>query len=415
MTEKQCAPLAARMSGIATFQVLKLLARARELEAQGRSIVHMEIGEPDFPTPAPVTAAALEAVRHGDVHYLPALGLPALREAIARYYREHHGVEVSPERVIVTPGSSGALLLAMGVLLSPGDEVLLADPSYPANRHFIRFCEGVPVGIPCGPETGYQLTAQAISQHWSERTRAVMVATPANPTGTTISGPQMRSIIDETAARGAALVVDEIYHGLIYGDRPPSALALTDKAFVINGFSKYFTMTGWRLGWIVVPEAYLDPAERLAQNLFLACSTVAQHAALAALTPESIAICERQRAEFAERRDYLAHALTEIGFVIPVLPEGAFYLYADCSRLTDDSFGFARTLLETAGVAITPGADFGSHRANEHVRFAYTTSMASLREGVARIAAHLEVHRKAHFNVKARSCASVASTQASAR
>jgi aspartate/methionine/tyrosine aminotransferase len=377
------------MSGIATFQVLKLLARAKELEAQGRSIVHMEIGEPDFPTPAPVTAAAIEATRAGDVHYLPALGLPALREAIARHYREQHGADVSAERVIVTPGSSGALLLAMGVLLCPGDEVLLADPSYPANRHFIRFCEGVPVGIPAGPETGYQLTAQMIAQHWSARTRAVMVATPSNPTGTTIPGPEMKRIIDEVHGRDAALIVDEIYHGLIYGERPPSALTLTDEAFVINGFSKYFTMTGWRLGWIVVPERYLEPAERLAQNLFLACSTVGQHAALAAFTPESIAICERQRAEFGERRDYLAHALTELGFVIPVMPEGAFYLYADCSRLTGDSFAFAQDMLETAGVAITPGADFGIHRAQAHVRFAYTTSMSALREGVARIAAHL--------------------------
>jgi aspartate/methionine/tyrosine aminotransferase len=368
-SKQQGAPLATRMSGIATFQVLKLLARAKELEAQGRSVIHMEIGEPDFPTPAPVTAAALEATRGGDVHYLPALGLP--------------------ERIIVTPGSSGALLLAMGVLLCPGDEVLMADPSYPANRHFVRFCEGVPVGIPCGPETGYQLTAAMIAANWTERTRAVMVATPANPTGTTIPGPELQRIVDEVQSRGAALVVDEIYHGLVYGERSPTALALTDKAFVINGFSKFFTMTGWRLGWIVVPEAYHDPAERLAQNLFLACSTVAQHAALAAFSPESIAICERQRAEFRERRDYLAQALIDLGFRIPVIPEGAFYLYADCSALTDDSFAFALDMLERSGVAITPGADFGVHRAHQHVRFAYTTSMASLREGVERIAAHL--------------------------
>jgi aspartate/methionine/tyrosine aminotransferase len=245
------------------------------------------------------------------------------------------------------------------------------------------------VGIPCGPETGYQLTAAMIAANWTERTRAVMVATPANPTGTTIPGPELQRIVDEVQSRGAALVVDEIYHGLVYGERSPTALALTDKAFVINGFSKFFTMTGWRLGWIVVPEAYHDPAERLAQNLFLACSTVAQHAALAAFSPESIAICERQRAEFRERRDYLAQALIDLGFRIPVIPEGAFYLYADCSALTDDSFAFALDMLERSGVAITPGADFGIHRAHQHVRFAYTTSMASLREGVQRIAAHL--------------------------
>ncbi len=387
--QTQGAPLAARMSGIATFQVLKLLARAKALEAQGRSIVHMEIGEPDFPTPAPVTAAALAAARDGDVHYLPALGLPALREAIARWYRDEHGADIDPARIVVTPGSSGALLLAMGVLLSPGDEVLLADPSYPANRHFIRFCEGVPTGIACGAQTGYQLTAEMITRGWTPRTRAAMVATPANPTGTTIPGPELARIVAAVAERGGALVVDEIYHGLVYGERPPTALALTDQAFVINGFSKYFTMTGWRLGWIVVPEAYLDPVERLAQNLFLACSTVAQHAALAAFSPESRAICERQREEFRARRDYLKQALTELGFDIPVTPDGAFYLYADCSRLTDDSFSFALDLLETSGVAITPGLDFGTHRARAHVRFAYTTGMDRLREGVARIGAYL--------------------------
>ncbi|MFN7751958.1 MAG: pyridoxal phosphate-dependent aminotransferase [Pseudomonadota bacterium] len=383
------ATLASRMAGIATFQVLRLLARAKALEAEGRSIIHMEIGEPDFPTPAPVVQAALEATRGGDVHYLPALGLPELRRAIAQWYRSAWSVEVDPARIVVTPGSSGALLLAMGVLLSPGDEVLLADPSYPANRHFIRFCEGVPRGIACGPETGYQLDAAMIDRAWGPRTRAAMVATPANPTGTTIAGDALARIADTVHRHGGELVVDEIYHGLVYGDAPPTALSITDRAFVINGFSKYFTMTGWRLGWLVVPEPYLDAVERLAQNLFLACSTVAQRAALVAFTPESIAICERQRQAFAARRDYLAQALRELGFVIPVIPEGAFYLYADCSRITGDSHAFALDLLERCGVAITPGADFGEHRAREHVRFAYTTGMTELREGVRRIGEYL--------------------------
>lgn len=381
--------LASRMGGIAPFQVLRLLARAKALEAEGRSIIHMEIGEPDFPTPEPVVRAALEATRGGDVHYLPALGLPALREAIARWYGSAWSVEVDPRRIVVTPGSSGALLLAMGALLSPGDEVLLADPTYPANRHFVRFCEGVPRGIACGPDTGYQLDAPMIERAWGPRTRAAMVATPANPTGTTIDGESLARIAAVVERRGGTLIVDEIYHGLVYGDPPPSALSITDRAFVINGFSKYFTMTGWRLGWLVVPEPFLDAVERLAQNLFLACSTVAQHAALAAFTPESIALCERQRAAFAQRRDYLAQALRDLGFLIPVMPQGAFYLYADCSRLTHDSEALALDLLERSGVAVTPGADFGEYRAREHLRFAYTTGMDALREGVRRIGEHL--------------------------
>ena len=273
----------------------------------------------------------------------------------------------------------------MGVLLSPGDEVLLADPSYPANRHFVRFCEGVPRGIACGPDTGYQLDAGMIERAWGPRTRAAMVATPANPTGTTIPGESLARIAAAVEGRGGTLVVDEIYHGLVYGEAPPTALSISDRAFVINGFSKYFTMTGWRLGWLVVPEPYLDAVERLAQNLFLACSTVAQRAALAAFLPESIALCEQQRLAFAQRRDFLARALRELGFEIPVLPEGAFYLYADCSRITGDSYAFALDLLERSGVAITPGADFGDHRAGDHVRFAYTTGMDDLREGVRRI------------------------------
>jgi len=381
--------LASRMSGIAPLQVLKLLARAKALEAEGRSIIHMEIGEPDFPTPEPVVQAALAATRGGDVHYLPALGLPELRRAIARWYRDAWAVDIDPARIVVTPGSSGALLLAMGALLSPGDEVLLADPSYPANRHFVRFCEGVPRGIACGPQTGYQLDAAMVARAWGPRTRAAMVATPANPTGTTLSADALAGIAAVVDQRGGTLVVDEIYHGLVYGEAPPTALSITDRAFVINGFSKYFTMTGWRLGWLVVPEPYLDAVERLAQNLFLACSTVAQRVALAAFAPESIEICERQRLAFAQRRDYLAQALRELGFEIPVIPQGAFYLYADCSRITGDSDAFALDLLERCGVAITPGADFGEHRAREHVRFAYTTDLASLREGVRRIGEYI--------------------------
>jgi aspartate/methionine/tyrosine aminotransferase len=382
-------PHARRMHDIEPFHVLALLARARALEAEGRTIVHMEIGEPDFPSPKPVIEAAIEALSKGDVHYAPALGLPQLREAIARFYHSRHGVAISPRRVVVTPGASGAFLLVMAAVVGPKDQVLVGDPSYPCNRHFVRVMEGEPLAIPVGAESGYQLTAEHVRQNWSERTAAVLLASPSNPTGTLIGGTTLAEIFAQTQAHGAALIVDEIYHGLVYEGESQTALALSDDVFVINSFSKYFNMTGWRLGWLVAPEQYLDDIEKLAQNLFLAASTPAQFAALAAFAPETISILEGRREKFRARRDYLVPALIELGFEIPVVPQGAFYVYANCQRLTSDSFDFASSLLEEAGVAITPGVDFGAHAASSHVRFAYTTSAASLREGVRRLREYL--------------------------
>jgi aspartate/methionine/tyrosine aminotransferase len=376
---------ARRATEIEPFHVMDILARARALEAQGRSIVHMEIGEPDFPTPEPIVRAGIAALQAGHTHYTPALGLPALRQAIAAFYQSRYGVAVSPERIVVTPGSSGALLLAMGVLLDPGDAVLLADPGYPCNRHFVRFTEGRAVGVPAGPATHFQLTAELAAAHWSPCTKAAMVASPANPTGTLLSLDQLCALHAAVSERGGALIVDEIYHGLTYGCDAPTALALGDDLFVINSFSKYFGMTGWRLGWLVAPQRFVPALDRLAQNIFLAAPTPAQHAALAAFAPETIAILEERRREFQRRRDFLLPALRDIGFDIPLTPEGAFYLYADCSRFARDSEGFARRLLDEAGVAITPGVDFGYYQPETHVRFAYTTDMDRLREGVERI------------------------------
>jgi aspartate/methionine/tyrosine aminotransferase len=381
--------LARRMGEIEPFYVMELLGRARELEAAGRSIVHMEIGEPDFTTPQSIIDAAQQALASGKTHYTPALGLPELRQAVADFYRERHGVKVSVRRIIITPGASGALLLALGVLLNPGDEVLLADPGYPCNRHFVRFIEGRARGVAVGADSHYQLTAQHLAAEWGERTVAAMLATPSNPTGTLISSHELLAMNTLARERGGRLLVDEIYHGLVYGESTPSALALSDEIFLINSFSKYFCMTGWRLGWLVVPEAYVSAVERLAQNLFIAAPTLAQHAALAAFTPETTAILEQRRLEFQRRRDYLLPTLRELGFEIPLTPEGAFYLYADCSRFTDDSYTFAGRLLEEAGVAVTPGRDFGANRANQHLRFAYTTSMEQLQEGKARLKAFL--------------------------
>ncbi|MCB1824889.1 MAG: pyridoxal phosphate-dependent aminotransferase [Candidatus Competibacteraceae bacterium] len=373
------------MADIAPFHVMALLARAKELEATGRAIVHMEIGEPDFPTAEPIVAAGQQALAAGRTRYTAAAGLPELRQAISDHYRERYGVEIPARRILITPGASGALQLATAVLINPGDRVLLADPGYPCNRHFVRLVEGQAVGVPVGPETGYQLTAELVERHWDERTTAVLLASPANPTGTVIAPEALAAIVATIEARGGRLIMDEIYHGLLYGAPIQTALAYSDRVLVVNSFSKYYGMTGWRLGWLVAPEDHVGAVEKLAQNLFLAASTPAQHAALAAFTPAAAAIFEARRREFLARRDFLLPALRELGFHIPVTPDGAFYLYADCGRFTDDSHGFALRLLEETGVAITPGIDFGGHLPHRHVRFAYTNAIPQLAEGVERL------------------------------
>jgi len=381
--------IARRMSDIQPFHVMALLARAREMEAQGRSIIHMEIGEPDFPTPQPVITAGIRALQQGKIHYTPALGLPQLREAIAAFYMERYGLRISPARIIVTPGASGALLLALGILVNPGEKVLMSDPCYPCNRHLVRFIESLPIGIGTDAATGYQLTPELIAKHWDAKTAAVMIASPANPTGTLLDPESLRAIVEKVHALGGKLIADEIYHGLVYQGEAATALSVSDEVFVINSFSKYFGMTGWRLGWLVAPETYVRDADKLAQNIFLAASTPAQYAALAAFQPETIAILEQRRAEFQRRRDYLLPALRNLGFDVAIIPQGAFYLYADCSRFTKNSEAFARDVLDHAGVAITPGMDFGNYEAKRHVRFAYTTSLENLGEGVRRLEAFL--------------------------
>lgn len=378
-------PLARRMASIAPFHVMELLARARALEAQGRTVIHMEIGEPDFATAEPIIAAAQRTLTGGRIGYTAAAGLPELRQAIADYYRLGHGITLPTRRILITPGASGALQLVTAMLVNPGQQVLMADPGYPCNRNFVHIAGGEPVNIAVGADSAYQLTPALVERHWTDRTVAVLLASPSNPTGTLLSQEALAEILTIAERHGGRVVVDEIYSGLVYGIPAVTALAASDRLFVINSFSKYFGMTGWRLGWLVTPEGYGREAEKLIQNLFLAASTPAQYAALAAFTPEATAIFEARRQEFQARRDFLLPALRELGFHIPVIPQGAFYLYADCSRFTDDSFGFAMELLEEAGVAITPGIDFGAYQAEHHVRFAYTTSMEQLQEGVERL------------------------------
>ena len=401
---------ARRNADIEPFRVMAILARAREMEAAGRDIIHMEVGEPDFPTPRPIVEAGIDALRAGHTHYTPALGLPSLRRAIAAHYGERHGVMLDPGRVAVTPGASGALLLVMAALFDPGDEVLLADPGYPCNRHFARIVEARGVGVPVGPDSAFQLSAALVERHWGPRTRGVLVANPGNPTGTVIAAHELAAIREVVRARGGWLIVDEIYHELIYGPTPlaslppagegtvehssgygyePSAAALGEDVIVINSFSKYFLMTGWRLGWLLAPEALLPAIERLAQNLFLAAPTVAQHAALAALQPETRRLLEASKTELQARRDLLLPGLRRLGFAVAAEPAGAFYIYAGIDRFSRDADAFAEMLLLEAGVAITPGTDFGRHQARRHVRFAYTTRSSRILEALARIEAAL--------------------------
>ncbi len=378
--------IASRMAQIAPFHVMELMARAAALEAAGRSIIHFEVGEPDFPTAEPIIEAARRFLSGGHVHYTAALGLPQLREAIAGHYAERHGVELAPERIIVTAGASGALLLALGVLVNPGDEWLLPDPGYPCNRHFVRLLEGCPVALPVTPEDNYQPTSTQLASAWADRTRGLLVASPANPTGTLLDRDTLAGLANVVAARSGTLLVDEIYHGLTYGIDAHTALAVNDDIFVINSFSKYFGMTGWRLGWLVAPQRYVREIEKLAQNLYIAPSTVAQHAALAAFLPETRVVLETRRQEFRARRDVLLPGLQKLGFRIAAEPQGAFYLYADSSALSNDSDALSRELLDAAGVAATPGLDFGSQAPRSHMRFAYTVSREAIEDGLDRMA-----------------------------
>ena len=386
MTSKK--RLSTRMSHIAPFEAMEIQSRARELEAAGHDVIHMEIGEPDFGTPVTVLEAAKRALDSASMGYTSALGLMPLREAIAEFYRAKYGVTVARERIIVTAGSSAALLLAFDALLNRGDEVLMTDPGYPCNRHFVRAVDGVPVPIAVDASTNFQPVSADIVSHWRPQTAAVLIGSPANPTGTVIDADVLKDIHREVSARGGTLIVDEIYQGLTYDVAPTSALATlehSDNVFIINSFSKYFHMTGWRLGWMVVPPAYVRDIETLAQNLFISPSTPAQHAALAAFAPDTIAILEARRAELHQRRDFLMPALASIGFQSPVTPQGAFYVYADTSAIARDSFVLSKRILETAHVGMTGGKDFGVNQPGKYMRIAYTQPIARLKEAVERI------------------------------
>lgn len=380
---------ASRLANIDAFHVMELAKQAATLERAGRHIIHMGIGEPDFTAAAPVIHAAEVAMRRGVTQYTGALGIHALREAIAGYYKTAYGLDIPERRVIVTAGASGALLLACAVLVEIGAEVLMPDPSYPCNRHFVAAFDGHAKMIPSGPAERFQLTAAQVAANWGEKTRGVLLASPSNPTGTSILPDELKAILAEVRERRGFAILDEIYQGLSYDAPPVSALALDDNVITVNSFSKYFNMTGWRLGWLVVPDALVPAFEKVAQNLFICASAVAQHAAVACFSPEALAIYDERKAEFHRRRDAILPALEALGLRVPVKPDGAFYVYADCRHVNHPAAGDAdkltQAILHDAGVVMVPGTDFGPHTARDYIRISYATSMANIEEAMDRM------------------------------
>jgi aspartate/methionine/tyrosine aminotransferase len=393
---------AARLQHIEPFYVMECAKAAAEIAAGplcdpargGRPMIYLNIGEPDFTAAPLVQAAAQAAVADGRTQYTDATGLWRLRHAISGWYASRFGLSVAPERIVVTAGASAALQLACLALVQAGDEVLMPDPSYPCNRHFVAAADGQPVLIPTSAETRYQPGAEQVEHQWTARTRGVLLASPSNPTGTSIDPAELTRIVDTVHGRGGFAIVDEIYLGLGYDERyAQSVLAHPDAAecvVSVNSFSKYFCMTGWRLGWLVLPPSLVPAVERLAQNLFICASTLAQHAALACFEADSIAVFEARRLEFRRRRDAVVPALERLGLRVPVMPDGAFYAWIDASAVRADSWAFGFELMQRAQVALTPGRDFARRDAERYIRLSFARSMTELMEATDRIGALLK-------------------------
>jgi len=381
--------LARRTRRIAPFRVMELVGRAMARQAAGHPVIHLSIGEPDFTAPPPVLDALEAAARAGRSRYTPSNGTLELRTAISGWYAQRFGIDVAPARILVTAGASGALTLACCALVDPGDRVLLTDPGYPCNRHFVAAFDGEPVPVPVGPATRFQMSRSLLEAHWGAQARGVLLSTPANPSGTTIAFDELGAIVEAVRERRGFAIVDEIYQGLDFSGDVHSALALGDDVIVANSFSKYFNMTGWRLGWLVVPEELAPEFIKLAQNLVICPSALAQHAALACFTREAQEIFDERREIFRARRDYIVPALRELGFGVPVEPDGAFYVYVDCSPFSDDSEAFCAELLEAIDVSLVPGADFGANQPQRYLRLSYATSQENLEEAVRRLRGHL--------------------------
>ena len=379
----------AALASVTPFRVMSVMQRAHELERAGQDIVHLEVGEPDFSTAQPIIDAGKAALDAGRTQYTAATGLEALRNKISERYRKQHGLEISPERILITPGASGGLLLLAHLLVGQGDGILITDPAYPCVRNFIKLRDAEPQLVPVVRAQAYQPSVDDLIARRTDITRGVWLASPNNPTGTILDRAQLEALSTWTRREGLHLLVDEIYHGLHFVDDLPSVLEVDDSAFVVNSFSKYFGMTGWRLGWIVVPDAFIETARTLAQNMYISASSLAQYAALAAFDPATEVILESRRQEFRRRRDYMVEELTALGFVLPEEIAGAFYVYADCSKFSNDSEDFCRRMLEEHGVAMTPGTDFGDASARTMLRLSFTTSMAQLQAAIARLRAAL--------------------------
>ena len=391
--------LASRLDHIEPFYVMECAKAAQEIARSpacdpalgGERMIYLNIGEPDFTAPAPVVAAAEVALHAGRTQYTDAVGLPALRERISRWYASRWGVAVPARRIVVTAGASAALQLVCQALFEAGDEVLMPDPTYPCNRHFVAATGATARLVETTPATRFQLDADTVRAQWRPETRGVLLATPSNPTGTSIAPAELARIVDVVRGKGGVCIVDEIYQGLSYDPAFEScALTLGDDVISINSFSKYFSMTGWRLGWVVLPESLVEPVERLAQNLYICASSIAQHAAVACFDEASLAECESRRAAFRARRDYIVPALEKLGFAIPVLPDGAFYVWADCRNFAANSWDFAMRMMQTAHVALTPGKDFGPAHANAYFRLSFATALPQLEETVRRLKRELD-------------------------
>ena len=394
MGEENSVKYAERVRKIEPFRVMDIVARAAALEADGHDVVHMEVGEPDFPTPGAIVKAGQKALSAGKTKYTTAQGLPELRECISQQYMDWYGISIDPSRIFVTTGGSAALLLVTAMLLNVDEGFLMTDPGYPCNRHFLHAFEAEPQLVPVTADDHFQLTPALIERHWKDNTRGALIASPANPTGAVIARKDLEQIASAIKQRNGYLVVDEIYHGLVYGDvAQDSVLSIDPSAFVVNSFSKYFGMTGWRLGWMVVPPDAVKIAEKLSQNLFICPSSVAQYAALGAFSTDAKNEMERNKAEFKKRRDFLVPALRKLGFGVPLMPEGAFYVYAKLPAGLGSSEAFAQFLLEQHHVAITPGTDFGTYLAEDYARFSYSQDLETLRKGVERITLALERNR----------------------
>ena len=377
--------LAKRTEQVMPFYAVEVFKQANELKAQGKDIISLGIGEPDFTAPAQVVETLNRAAAAGLSGYTSPAGLAPLRESLALYYQQAFGATVDPSRILVTSGASGALLLAAMALINPGDEVLLPDPSYPANQNFIMGAGGIPRLIPSSPEQRFQLSADDVRRHWGPATRGVLIASPSNPTGTSIARDDLKALIAEVRQRDGFVIMDEIYLGLYYGDTPQSALTLDDNVIIINSFSKYFHMTGWRLGWMIAPASMMPALEKLAASMAICAPALAQHAALTCFEPDVMRVYETRRLSFKQRRDYLSPEFERIGLSVPVPPDGAFYIYADISRHSKNSDDFSHRLLHEAGVAAVPGRDFGPAHAARSMRFSYATGLDRLQEAVHRI------------------------------